>query len=153
VGCAKLYRWHSLGVMQLAGLRFDTVTREDKLTDAEREVVPERASLEFAYWRSVLRMAALCHDLGHLPFSHAAEADLLPEGYDHERMTYEIIHCEEMRQVWGTMSPEPKPEHVAKLALGPSAVEKLRLPLAFSTWEAILADMISGDFGAEARRA
>jgi uncharacterized protein len=64
-------------------------------------------------------------------------------------MTYEIIRCEEMRQVWGTMSPEPKPEHVAKLALGPSAVEKLCLPLAFSTWQAILAEMISGDFGAD----
>ncbi|HAG11110.1 MAG TPA: hypothetical protein DCK76_06965 [Desulfotomaculum sp.] len=25
-------------------------------------------------------MAALCHDLGHLPFSHAAEKELLPEG-------------------------------------------------------------------------
>ena len=71
---------HSLGVMELAGLIFDTVTREDKLTDAVREVVPEHGPLEFAYWRSVLRIAALCHDLGHLPFSHAAEDGIVSDG-------------------------------------------------------------------------
>jgi uncharacterized protein len=140
---------HSLGVMELAGRIFDTVTRPDKLDDAGRELVPDLGSLEYSYWRSVLRMAALCHDLGHLPFSHAAESELLPQGYDHERITYDIIHSQEMRDVWAGMTPEPKPEHIAKLALGPKAVEKLRLPLAFGTWEAILADMISGDFGAD----
>lgn len=140
---------HSLGVMELAGRIFDTVTRPDKLNDAVRDVVPEHGSLEFAYWRSVLRMAALCHDLGHLPFSHAAEAELLPEGWDHERITTEIIQAPAMHEVWEAMSPAPKPEHVAKLALGPSTVEKLHLPLSFSGWEAILADMISGDFGAD----
>jgi len=140
---------HSLGVMQLAGRIYDTVTRADKLDDAARELVPGHDPLEYAYWRSVLRMAALCHDLGHLPFSHAAESELLPAGYDHERMTYEIVNSEEMREVWAEMTPEPKAEHIAKLALGPKAVETLQLPLTFSTWEAILADMISGDFGAD----
>ncbi len=140
---------HSLGVMHLAGKIFDTVTREDKLTDQVRDIVPERHSVEFLYWRSVLRMAALCHDMGHLPFSHAAEDALLPEGYDHERITHDIIYSEEMQAVWVKMSPQPKPEHVAKLALGASTVEKLRLPLTFSLWEAILAEMISGDFGAD----
>jgi uncharacterized protein len=89
---------HSLGVMELVGQTFDVVTRLDKLTDEVRDVVPAN-NLEFAYWRSVLRMAALCHDMGHLPFSHAAEADLLPDEYDHERITYEIVHSEEMRLV------------------------------------------------------
>ena len=140
---------HSLGVMHVAGRIFDTVTREDRLTDGVRNIIPARDGLGFAYWRSVLRMAALCHDMGHLPFSHAAEEDLLPEGYDHEHMTYDIVCSDDMRQVWAKMSPEPKPDHVAKLALGASTVEKLRLPLAFSPWEAILAEMISGDFGAD----
>ena len=140
---------HSLGVMHVAGMIFDTVTREDKLTDDVRAIMPTPGSSRFAYWRSVLRMAALCHDMGHLPFSHAAEEDLLPDGYDHERITHDIVYSEEMRQVWSTMEPEPKPDHVAKLALGASTVEKLRLPLTFSPWEAILAEMISGDFGAD----
>jgi uncharacterized protein len=140
---------HSLGVMHLAGRIFDTVTREDKLNDGVRDVVPNRNSSGFLYWRSVLRMAALCHDMGHLPFSHAAEDALLPKGYDHERITHDIIYSDEMLKVWKTMSPEPKPEHVAKIALGASTVEKLGLQLSFDPWEAILAEMISGDFGAD----
>jgi HD superfamily phosphohydrolase len=141
---------HSLGVMELAGRIFDTVTREDKLTDAVREVVPPRDSMDYAYARNALRMAALLHDTGHLPFSHAAEEELLPEGFDHERITYEIIHSDEMQAVWGTMTVPPKPELIAKIALGPRTVEKLGLSLSFDTWEAILAEMVAGEvFGAD----
>jgi HD superfamily phosphohydrolase len=140
---------HSLGVMHIAGRIFDTVTRDDKLDGSVGEIVPKSDPVEFLYWRSVLRVAALCHDLGHLPFSHAAEESLLPAGYDHERITYDIIHSPEMGQVWETMTPRPRPEDVAKVALGAQTVEKLRLPLSFSPWEAILAEMISGDFGAD----
>ena len=39
----------------------------------------------------MVRIAALLHDVGHLPFSHAAESVLLPEGWDHERITADII--------------------------------------------------------------
>src|SRR3989442_3868820 len=39
-----------------------------------KEQFPEIANEDMRrYWRRVVRMAALCHDLGHLPFSHAAE--------------------------------------------------------------------------------
>ena len=44
-------------------------------------------------------MAALCHDLGHLPFSHAAEKELLPDGWDHERLTLEIIRSDEIESI------------------------------------------------------
>lgn len=136
--------------MEFAGQSFDTVTREDKLTDAVREVVPARGSMDYAYARNALRMAALLHDTGHLPFSHAAEDELLPEGFDHERITGEIIHSGDMRAVWETMTVPPKPELIAKIALGPRTVEKLDLPLSFDTWEAILAEMVTGDvFGAD----
>src|SRR5439155_8659690 len=65
---------HSLGVMQVAGRIYHIVMRDENLSDVVREVVPgSRRKRE--YWRSVLRMAALCHDLGHLPFSHAAEKE------------------------------------------------------------------------------
>src|ERR1700741_261732 len=62
---------HSLGVMDLAGLMFDVFTSHDKVTDRVREVLPAEEDLH--YWKTVLKMAALCHDMGHLPFSHAAE--------------------------------------------------------------------------------
>jgi hypothetical protein len=68
---------HSLGVMEVAGRIFDVVTRPDKVNDAVRDVLPEFEGGEHQYWRRVLRMAALCHDTGHLPFSHAAEDALL----------------------------------------------------------------------------
>lgn len=55
---------HSVGVMELAGRAFDAVVPEG------RSPLPpgRRAAL-----RSCVRLAALCHDLGHAPFSHCTE--------------------------------------------------------------------------------
>ncbi len=136
---------HSLGVMHLATRIFDVVTGEDKLSDAVRDVVPDRNGSEYGYWRTVLRIAALCHDIGHLPFSHAAEKELLPEGWDHERVTLELVSSAAMASVWKSVRPSPEPEDVIKLALGPGKVESLGLKLSFSPWEAILAEMITSD--------
>jgi HD superfamily phosphohydrolase len=54
---------HSLGVMHLAGRAFDVCFRDKPFAtrDAKRS------------FRHCVRLAALCHDLGHAPFSHAAE--------------------------------------------------------------------------------
>lgn len=140
---------HSLGVMELAGRIFDVITRQPNVGSEVQEFVPREGERDHGYWRSALRMAALCHDMGHLPFSHAAEG-LLPDGWDHERFTWEIVHSPEMSAVWKPMKPKPEAEDVGKLALGPRTVEKLRLGLSFSPWEAILADIIGGDvFGAD----
>jgi HD superfamily phosphohydrolase len=141
---------HSLGVMELAGRIYDVVTREDKLSDAVRDVVPSQTGSERAYWRTVVRMAALCHDLGHLPFSHAAEKELLPRGTDHESITWAIVHSDEMRAVFERLIPPIVPDLVGKLALGPKKAAKLGLRISFDSWEAILAEMIVGDaFGAD----
>lgn len=94
---------HSLGVMELATRIFDVVTRPESVHPAVREIVPLEDSLR--YWRRVLRMAALCHDIGHLPFSHAAEDELLPEGWDHERLTVELIRSAEMEELWRGLVP------------------------------------------------
>jgi len=136
---------HCLGVMEIAGRIYDVVMRAENLSDTVREVVPgSRRKRE--YWRSVLRMAALCHDIGHLPFSHTAEKELLPEGVVHEQITRALITSDEMKPVWDAMRPRPEPEDVAKLALGPREARDL----IFDTWEAILAEMIVGDvFGAD----
>ena len=83
---------HSLGVMELATRVFDVITDQAHLNDHIRELLPELNDEDvFWYWRRALRMAALCHDIGHLPFSHAAEKDLLPAGWTHERQTKELI--------------------------------------------------------------
>src|SRR5262249_928274 len=81
---------HSLGVMELAGRVFDVITARDNIqNEAAQAVLPRDTNL--GYWRQALRMAALFHDTGHLPFSHAAEAELLPAEWDHERITDQII--------------------------------------------------------------
>ncbi|MBB4661230.1 hypothetical protein BDZ31_000803 [Conexibacter arvalis] len=138
---------HSLGVMELAGRIYDTVTRDDKRSDAVRDVFP--SAKDHGYWRTVVRMAALCHDLGHLPFSHAAEDALLPDGVDHERITWDILHSD-MATILADLVPPVRPDLVGKLALGPRKAEKLGLRLEFDPWEAILAEIIVGDaFGAD----
>ncbi len=138
---------HSLGVMELAGRVFDVVTRQDKVTDPIKEVLPEITDLEaLPYWRRVLRMAALCHDIGHLPFSHAAEKELLPANWDHERLTRALIFSDEMLSIWENMTPSLRPEFIVKLAVGPKKAKDLN----FSNWEAILAEIIVGDaFGVD----
>ena len=92
--------------MELASRVYDVVTHPDGVTDYLRQFLPEVVNDDQRrYWRRVLRMAALCHDIGHLPFSHAAEKELLPDGWDHERLTQEMILSGHMRELWQQMTP------------------------------------------------
>lgn len=138
---------HSLGVMHLAGEAFDVLTASENLTDAIRALIPEvNETQNFDYWRTVVRMAALCHDLGHLPFSHAAEHELLPENYSHERLSMDIINSPEFAELLGNLIPPIQPQVLAKLAVGPAKAQGQP----FSTWEAILAEVVVGDaFGVD----
>jgi HD superfamily phosphohydrolase len=131
---------HSLGVMDLASRIFDVVTKADHVHhDSVRNIIPDAQGR--SYWKSVLRMAALCHDIGHLPFSHAAEKELLPEEFDHERLTKDLIYSDEMEEIWNSMTPPLKSDHIVKLAIGP----KKASPLELNTWETVLAEIIVGD--------
>jgi HD superfamily phosphohydrolase len=136
---------HSLGVMELASRAFDVLM--SNLTDEVRNAVSLPGNLD--YWKGVLRLAALCHDLGHLPFSHSAEGELLPEGWDHERLTAQLVLSPEMKEeVWDKLDTPVRPEDVAKLALGPKKAKTLGQDL--TTWEAILSEIITGDaFGVD----
>ena len=136
---------HSLGVMELASRVFDVITQPDNLTDKIKKSIKEITNQKkLIYWKQVLRVAALCHDLGHLPFSHAAEDKLLPKGWNHERLTMEIIRSDEMKVIWNNM--ELQEDDIIKLALGPKKAKDFT----FSTWERILADIIVGDsFGVD----
>jgi HD superfamily phosphohydrolase len=137
---------HCLGVMEIASRIYDVVTNPQNIYhDSVREFVPQAKGDRrgHEYWGQVLRCAALCHDLGHLPFSHAAEKDLLPEGWDHERLSQEIIMGEGLTLLWKELKIQA--EDVVKLALGPK-----KCKLEFSDWEAILSEIIVGDvFGAD----
>ena len=86
-------------------------------------------------------MAALCHDIGHSPFSHAAERELLPEGRRHESMTANLILSDSMAEVWNSMRPILNPMDIAKVSVGQ---DKLR-DEEFTDWETLLSEIIISD--------
>ncbi len=113
---------HSVGVMHLAGLAFDAVFRSaDWLPAADR-----------ARLRQLLRLAALCHDIGHAPLSHTSEslfptiAELgvpLLKGADsaaqarHEHYTLKLLLDSDLTDVVRTEFADLniEPEHVSAL--------------------------------------
>ena len=120
---------HSLGVMETATKIFDAVTNKNNILFQEiRDIFPD--DQDVSYWRSILRAAALCHDLGHLPFSHAAEKELLPEGRDHESITVDIIKSEEMEEIWDSVIPKLDSNYIAKISVGPKTFKDK-----FSDWK------------------
>ncbi|NQT83908.1 HD domain-containing protein [bacterium] len=143
---------HSLGVMELAGRVFDVLTHWRNTSDWVLDVFPKIDDrLWIGYWRMVLRIAALCHDIGHLPFSHVAEKELLPKGWSHERLTMQLIRSDAMSSMWSKMRPPLETEDIVKLAVGPKFYRKdPRERAAFSDWEALLSEIIVGDaFGVD----
>ena len=54
---------HSLGAMHVAARLFDAITSRSELPPATRE-----------RFRAAVRLAVLCHDIGHMPLSHASES-------------------------------------------------------------------------------
>jgi len=54
---------HCLGTLHLAGLAFDSVFRDWSFASSQKRDA----------FRQIVRVAALCHDLGHAPFSHCTE--------------------------------------------------------------------------------
>ncbi|PCI76860.1 phosphohydrolase [Candidatus Aerophobetes bacterium] len=148
---------HSLGVMHVATMIYETL-----INHVEREVfensetlylldaIPKKGTYAYTYWKQILRFASLCHDIGHLPFSHVAEKMLLKED-DHEHWTYKIIMSSYMDPVFAAFEKQAKnqgmersvKEDVAKVALGP----KNYLPNSiFSPFESALASILIGDF-------
>ncbi len=141
---------HSLGVAYLAGLVFDVVTNPKNLSAEVLLAYPELLDKAWlSYWRNVVVLAALCHDLGHLPFSHAAEKRLLPEGWTHERMTREIILSEAMRKLLASIDPGIDPKDVAKIAVGWDMCSDGNKK-ALDNLEAVFSEIIVGDaFGVD----
>ena len=88
---------HSLGVMELATRIFDKICKSPR--PDVFQYVPRKGSEEYLYWKKVIRLAALCHDLGHPPFSHVAEKDLLGE-IGHEKWTQEVIQSKYLAPIW-----------------------------------------------------
>ncbi len=133
---------HSIGVMELATRVFDNIV--SSVPDELKKLLPELREKERSYWCKTLRMAALCHDLGHLPFSHAGEEELFPDGWSHERMTIELVR--EMADLWETVpvgEDRPlDPECIARIAVGQKDYPDGRL----TDGQAVLSEIITGNY-------
>lgn len=140
---------HCLGVMELAGRVFDVLTDPEnrRCTGRLENIFPssDPTDAKHRYWRSVVRMAGLCHDLGHIPFSHGAE-ELLPKETHHENLSVEVIRSPQMRELWNAMTPPLNAEHIAKIAVG---VKKWKGE-PFTEWEELMTEIVTGDsFGVD----
>ncbi|MEX0961445.1 MAG: HD domain-containing protein [Simkaniaceae bacterium] len=113
---------HSIGTMEVASRIFDAVISAFELEEEKQKE-----------YRQILRLAALLHDLGHLPFSHVAEKAFLKDK-SHEDMTYYLITNE-------LDLPEKWIESIAKIAVGPH-----HTTLPFNPVEKTLSEIITGDF-------
>jgi len=143
---------HSLGVMSLATLMFEKICKS--VRPDVFHFVPRKGSADYLYWRRVLRMAALCHDLGHLPFSHVAEKDLLGS-HGHEHWTLKVIDSSYMAPVWEKLRKCPGcmeelverniVEDIKKISVG-ERKWKEETGEGFTPWERIVAEVITGDF-------
>jgi HD superfamily phosphohydrolase len=80
---------HSLGVMEMASRAFDALCSKTKNEEKLRRNF-KSIGLTIKEARQLLRLTALFHDTGHLPFSHAAEK-ILPAGKSHEAISVAIV--------------------------------------------------------------
>jgi hypothetical protein len=85
---------HSLGVMHLATNMYDAITKNDKNL-GKLEGILNYKEIGIERNRRLIRLAALLHDIGHAPFSHAGE-EIMPKkegdvSYKHEDYTTHII--------------------------------------------------------------
>ena len=143
---------HSLGVMTLATQMFEKICKS--VRPDVFHFVPRKGSSDYLYWQRVLRMAALCHDLGHLPFSHVAENDLLGSK-GHEHWTLRMIDSPYLQSVWEKLRNAPAYLEdlierdivldIKKIAVGEAKWKALQGG-SFSPWEKIVSQIITGDF-------
>lgn len=132
---------HSLGVLELASQIFDRLAEEFVQQFFLR-------SEECKYYKAIVRIAALCHDLGHLPFSHSAERALFGKN-GHEEMTWKILQSEAFSFLEQELGRGALLD-IAKLAIGPKKFHQISSSTDFTLQEQLLSQMITGDsFGAD----
>ncbi len=78
---------HSLGVMHLVSRVFDSIMEKKPLLFSDNN---EENYVICLWYRQILRLIGLTHDLGHAPFSHASE-ELFKDGKQHEDYTKKIL--------------------------------------------------------------
>jgi len=132
---------HSLGVMHLATILFDHVMSKTPFIEGSRRPI----------YRQALRLAALAHDLGHLPFSHTAEK-LVLQGDCHEAWTLKLIDAEigsgrlAAFVELGKKSGIDAVELMKKIAVGEEIYHRYVDQKPYSDDEKIMSEILTGDF-------
>lgn len=134
---------HSLGVMEMASAMFDSLAaKKGETMEAELKQIPWFANKPLKKARQIVRLAALLHDTGHAPFSHAAEDVFHKEG--HEALSIRIVREDEflgkvIDEIWG----DGTANQVASLLDTKNTLGQLAPQLRF------LRDIISGEIDAD----
>ena len=107
---------HSLGVMFLVTKAFESAVDNAKASgsyifDAEK----------CAWYKQILRLIALTHDLGHAPFSHASEA-VFPEGMEHEDFTEKIVKETEIADYISEIGQDFKEKYGSEYDITPDLI-------------------------------
>ena len=138
---------HSLGVMHVATRMYDSiVARSAEVLKAELGYNDDGLRRD----RMIVRLAALLHDVGHAPLSHAAEEIMptKPDGtrYKHEDYTAAIIR-QELREVIEdhpiNANYDIRADDIAQIIEGRAAPPRASRRLLF--WRRILASQLDAD--------
>ena len=105
---------HVLGAMDLAGRVYDALASRNP---AQRDNRPD------SHDRTLVRGAALLHDIGHAPFSHSAEG-LFEDDLDHEDMTQRLLRTEELEALFERWGEGLEPSQVARLLESPDTARE-----------------------------
>jgi len=137
---------HSIGVMHLATLMYD------KILENERNKILLKDDLDYdedslKKDRQLIRLAALLHDVGHTPFSHASE-EIMPinektnKPFRHEDYTVAIIRNYFKKVIEDHPIYNIKADEVAGLIEGNAAILGKRL-----FWKVIISSQLDADRG------
>ncbi len=125
---------HSLGVMEVVTKMFDKLVALPIFFD----LFPNFDQETITYWRRVMRLAGLFHDIGHLPFSHTAEAELVGKK-GHEIWTMRILRSPFIQPILESSGIHV--EDVVKVAVGEELYGTIYTP-----WEKVVSQILTADF-------
>jgi HD superfamily phosphohydrolase len=129
---------HSLGVMQVVTKIYDKIVALPNFSN----FFPDFDHEKIVYWRRVMRLAGLFHDVGHLPFSHTAEAELVGKK-GHEKWTMRILRSSYIKPI--LESSGISVEDVVKVAVGEEIYGALYTPWEKAVSQILTADYFGGD--------